>query len=389
MEKNEEKKASEAARTLAKLGASKGGKARAEALTPEERRSIAREAIKARWARREGNDEPELPKAIRSGVLTIKASPKDINIQCAVFKDKAGNAVRVLTQRSFSTALGRHKNPNRGQNSIADLPVFLAANNLQPFISEELRRSLTPVCFISEKSGGVTKAGEKGGNIAFGYRAELLPQVCNVWLEAYEANVLLPRQLHIAERCKILIKGFAVIGILALVDEATGYQEDRPADELRKILAAYVSPELLPYESRFPHEFYKQICRLNGWTFNPSNPAEGPRVIGKITNHLIYDKLPKGVLEELRRKNPIIRNGRREHKHYRFLTEDIGDPHLEKQVASVTTLMRISPNKRVFDLLFERAFPTPTPQIEMALDDDNEIWSMIETGAQESLHHLE
>jgi hypothetical protein len=80
MEKNEEKKASEAARTLAKLGASKGGKARAEALTPEERRSIVREAIKARWARREGNDEPELPKAIRSGVLTIKASPKDINI---------------------------------------------------------------------------------------------------------------------------------------------------------------------------------------------------------------------------------------------------------------------------------------------------------------------
>jgi hypothetical protein len=37
---------------LSKLGAAKGGKARAEMLTPEERRAIALRAARARWGKR-------------------------------------------------------------------------------------------------------------------------------------------------------------------------------------------------------------------------------------------------------------------------------------------------------------------------------------------------
>jgi hypothetical protein len=370
MVSKKEKSVSEAARTLSKLGASKGGKARAAALTPEERQAIAREAITARWARTKTEQDTELPRTTHTGVLKIG----DIAIQCAVLEDKR----RVLTQRSFSVALGRSKNPHKGQNSISELPPFLALKNLEPFITNELRRSLNPIRFLSVK-GGVTKEGTKGGNIAFGYPAELLPQVCNVWLDADEAGVLLPAQQRIAARCKILIKGFAVVGIIALVDEATGYQEVRNRDELHKILAAYISPELLPWAKRFPDEFYKQICRLHGWRWNPFNPAGGPRIIGKITNQLVYDKLPYGVLEELRRKNPIVYNhGRRKYKNFQFLTEDIGNPHLEKQVTTVTTLMRIAPNKRIFDILFDKAFPVMNKQIEMALDEDEEVWLAIE-----------
>lgn len=43
-------KISEAARALSKLGAKKGGHARAEALTDDERRESARKAAGARWA---------------------------------------------------------------------------------------------------------------------------------------------------------------------------------------------------------------------------------------------------------------------------------------------------------------------------------------------------
>lgn len=38
-------------RHLSNLGAAKGGRARAERLSPEERREIARKAARARWAR--------------------------------------------------------------------------------------------------------------------------------------------------------------------------------------------------------------------------------------------------------------------------------------------------------------------------------------------------
>jgi hypothetical protein len=43
--------ARELARKLGRLGGLKGGKARAEKLTPEERKEIARKAPKARWAK--------------------------------------------------------------------------------------------------------------------------------------------------------------------------------------------------------------------------------------------------------------------------------------------------------------------------------------------------
>ena len=39
------------AQALGRLGGLKGGKARAESLSPEERSAIARKAVKARWAR--------------------------------------------------------------------------------------------------------------------------------------------------------------------------------------------------------------------------------------------------------------------------------------------------------------------------------------------------
>jgi len=47
----------ESARKLGRRGGLKGGKARAEKLTPEERKEIARKAARARWDRRRRQDE--------------------------------------------------------------------------------------------------------------------------------------------------------------------------------------------------------------------------------------------------------------------------------------------------------------------------------------------
>mgnify|MGYP003561277120 CR=1 FL=1 len=56
------------------------------------------------------------------------------------------------------------------------------------------------------------------------------------------------------------MRAFARVGITALVDEATGYQYERENDELQKILKAYISEELLPWQKRFPDIFYNCIC---------------------------------------------------------------------------------------------------------------------------------
>jgi len=65
-----------------------------------------------------------------------------------------------------------------------------------------------------------------------------LPKVCEVYLEARKANALLPSQKHIAERAEILIRGLATVGIIALIDEATGYQQLREERALATILDA-------------------------------------------------------------------------------------------------------------------------------------------------------
>ena len=66
---------SDAARQLSRLGASKGGKARAKALTPEERASIASRAANARWSRSRApvplaEGEPEAKDA-RAAEITV------------------------------------------------------------------------------------------------------------------------------------------------------------------------------------------------------------------------------------------------------------------------------------------------------------------------------
>ena len=151
--------------------------------------------------------------ATHTGTLNLAGK----EIACAVLED----GTRVLTQETFLQAIGRagKAKARTGSKTLVDgMPPFLAAGNLKPFIPNELSGSTAPRVFKNPKTG------TKG----FGYNALLLPMVCEVYLEAREAGALTQQQDHIADACKILYRGLARVGIVALVDEATGYQEDRP-----------------------------------------------------------------------------------------------------------------------------------------------------------------
>lgn len=341
-------KVSEHAKALSKLGAAKGGHARKEALAPDQRREIAKRAAMARW-----DAASSLPKATHAGQLTIG----DKIISCAVLETRK----RVLTQETFLQSLGRARKPAGGTGStllVEGLPPFLAAQNLKPFISEDLLKSTTPIMFRTPNGGR-----------AFGYEAELLPKVCEVYLRARDEKVLLPQQKHVAKACEILTRGLAQVGIIALVDEATGYQQDRARDELNRILEAYISEELRPWTKRFPDEFFKQVYRLHGWEYREGHHKR-PRYVGKLVNQWVYDKLPPGVLQELKRRNPPNESWYRRYRHHQFLTEETGEPNLDKQIIEVTTLMRVADDKATFARLFNKAFPRTGQQFDLALPGD-------------------
>lgn len=325
-------------------GRAKGGKAASDAMTPEQLRERAMKGVEARRAL------GELPRATH-GSPDRPLRIGNIEIPCYVLNSE----LRVLSGRGLQTAL------NLGQGHGAILKDFLSKNALLSFINDELAMALNnPIKFVRPGRGGKT---------ALGYEATILADICDAVLSARKSGRLSDRELMIADRCELLVRGFARVGIVALIDEATGYQDVRARDELNLILQSYIAKELLPWTKKFPDEFYKQIFRLHSWPFNPMS-VKRPSYVGKLTNKLVYERLPEGVLEELKKINPPNESGNRNHRHHQFLTESIGHPHLEKHIASVTTLLRISDNWDGFKKVFIKAFPLSGDQ--QALFDDEE-----------------
>ncbi|MCJ7601818.1 MAG: P63C domain-containing protein [Desulfobulbaceae bacterium] len=324
-----------------------GGKARAEKLSKQHRSDIASVAAKARWAK---ESIGEIPKATHPGELKIG----DIRIPCAVLEDGR----RVISEHGVTTALGSRSGASKRlkktlESEGAPLPIFLAPSQLKGHINDDLLNGpLQPIVY------------KNGRRTIVGYDAVILPAACDVWLRARAAGDLQKQQLVKAQNAEILMSGLARVGIVALIDEATGYQNERDRDELHKLLAVYLSEERLAWAKRFPDEFYKQIYRLRKWSW-PSGARRTP-LLGKITNQVVYDRLPDGVLEELQSRNPVNPDtGKRSWRHHQFLSEDIGQPDLRDHLLQLIAIMRISSSWTVFLSNLKKAFPKYGDQLEL------------------------
>ena len=280
-----------------------------------------------------------------------------LKIPCYVLND----GTRVLSGRGLQEALKMVDIEDGKQTAGTRLSRYLGQKSLKPFVDKYLSSDhFRPLnCYDGSKQ-------------IHGYKAEILPDICDMFLQARKEIQLSPRQFIIAEQCEILIRAFARVGITALVDEATGYQYDREKDELQKILKAYISEELLPWQKRFPDIFYKELFRLNGWDYTVSGIKKRPGIIGKWTNTIIYEELPNGVLEELKRKTPMSESGNRTNRYHQFLTNDIGEPNLERQINKVITLFQVSDNMKQFWDNFKKMKMRQIGQMEIPFQFDED-----------------
>ena len=278
----------------------------------------------------------------------------DIEIPCYVLED----GQRVIVQRGILTAI--NMKPGTAGRGVGDrLAKFAATKAINPFVSDKLSEMIrTPIRF-QPPSGGT----------AFGYEATLLADLCDAVLEARKSGSLHFQQEHIAKQCEILVRAFAKVGITALVDEATGYQEVRARNALEEILDKFITEELGKWAKTFPDEFYKEMFRLRGWQYMPLS-VKRPGVVGKYTNDLVYQRLAPGVLGELKSRNPTYRPGQRKVRHHQWLTEDVGHPRLREHLAAVIALMKASTNWSGFYRLLQRAFPKYNTNLELPLPED-------------------
>jgi hypothetical protein len=90
-----------------------------------------------------------------------------------------------------------------------------------------------------------------------------------------------------------------------------------------------------------------------------------PQIVCYWTNDLVYERLARGVLEELQTRNPPNENGRRAVEDPQWLTEDVGHPALAKHLHAVIGFMRASSKWGRFYRLMQRAFPEQSQTIKM------------------------
>lgn len=314
-----------------------GGLARAAALAPEKRRDIAREAATARW-----DAEKSLPKVTHVGEINLGG----MAVPCAVLD----TGQRVVTSTAFYRLIAEGNTYNR--NGDFDGPNFLAAASLRPFISAEMTESLKPIPYRL----AVVKGTRGGGIVAKGILATAIPDLCDVWLRAREAGSLHHTQVALAARAEMLVRALAKTGIVALVDEATGYEKVRDRDALQALLDAYLRTELAAWAKRFPDEFYEQIFRLRGWQWKGMGEGR-PQCVGKYTKDLVYARLAPGVLEELERRARDFTERKRKPKYFQWLTDDIGVPALSQHLHATIGFMRVADTWRQFRDMMDRAFP--------------------------------
>lgn len=290
----------------------------------------------------------KVPQATHTGKLRVG----DIEFDCAVLDD--AEHTRVISETNFMEAMGMYRSgalstrraPTEG--SSAQIPLSLAYKNLKPFVDQHLSAEhFTPLAYRTPE----------GRLVTVGLPATIIPKICEVWIDADRAGALKrPRQQMIGRKSDILLRGFAHIGIIALVDEATGFQELRDREALQAILDKYLVAEHAKWAKRFPDEFYREMFKLRGWQWKGMK-VNRPSVVGHYTNDVVWDRLAPGLLDELRRLNPKDDKGNRKTKHHQWLTEQVGHPALANHLSAVIALMRASTSWDQFSRFMARSFP--------------------------------
>lgn len=331
--------ASDAGRALSKRGASKGGRARASVLTPTERSEIARRASRVRWDKEHeetgdgsppskppvlaqaNGGEPEMPYSMFPGTLSIG----DVTFECHVLSD----GKRVLTAQEVVRVLtGVITKPGSLSRYLERLPTY----------REEMLAGRTVNFMIPQRP-----------QPAYGYEAELLIEICEMYLAARDRGMLKRSQDHLAKTAEIVVRACAKVGIIALIDEATGYQAVREKNALQLKLQAFIADDLQEWAKMFPDEFWYELARLEGVRHSPRHR---PIRWGRYVMAFVYDAIDKDVGQELRKINPGPRHRR---NHHQWLRE-FGRERVHRQIGGVIAVMKLCDDMAEFKRKFKKVF---------------------------------
>jgi hypothetical protein len=316
-----------------------GGIARAEKLTTEKRREIAVRAAEIRWAR--VRDPKRLPKAVSAGVLKFG----DAELDVYVLDDRR----RVISKAAMARGLQLQ---STGGNAFLRT---MSRKGVRSALAEKLIEKIENPVFFRPLTG----------DSADGYEAEVLIEVCDALIQARNDGKLTSTQLFLARQAEIIMRSAAKIGIIALVDEASGYV-DKTKDEYRKLFDQFIRAEFRQWDLEFPDKFFDMIYRLYGLKRQKPDSTKHPQFFAHFIRKYIYHPLANSrgaILEKLEEKNPIVYDGGgRKYKFFQYLTNEIGMNAFRQHLWQVVGIGEASSDKLVFQRGFYRAFPEAIPR---------------------------
>lgn len=280
----------------------------------------------------------------------------ELEIPCYVLED----GTRVFSGRGMQKILGS-KSP-----SGSWLNRFITEGQLSEMfsagehsISEKISN---PIKFRRNNAGG----SQSDTN---GYDVTLLIDICSVIIDANRAGNF--DDEIIVRNADIIIRSVAKVGIIALVDEVTGYNKakERAKDELQQFLKKFISDEASKWIKVFNDTFFEDLYKMHKWTWTET--SKRPGVVGRWINDIVYDRLAPLIRKELENKNPKNENGNRPYKHHQFLTREIGLPKLKEYLEAVHAFAMLSDYDWCkFMRFMDKVYPRQYQQIEIDFDFD-------------------
>jgi hypothetical protein len=273
----------------------------------------------------------QLPFSLFRGELTMG----DVIFEVHVLNDHR----RVLTQRELVRVL------TGGRDS----------SNIQRYLERNPR---APEDFLDSRIIQFKVPGSP--SVAHGYEATVLIEVCDLYLQARKLKELRGRQLALATQAEIVVRSSAKVGIIALIDEATGFQQVRERRALQLKLQAFIAEEMQDWVKMFPEDFWLELARLEGIKYSAQHR---PIRWGKYVMMFVYDSIDPDVGRELRAKNPSPRFRK---NHHQWLKE-FGKERLNNQIQQVIAIMKLCDDMDDFKKKFAKVFNKGPIQLEFDL----------------------
>src|ERR1700674_226420 len=309
--------------------ASKGGEARMQKLSANQRKTLAKKAADARWSKAKSGAlvrEDLIPKATHWGELLVGEK----TLPCY----RLATGERVFSLKGVVVSLI--------ETEGGQLAEYIKVKSLKDFLPSDLvpaENDQIPALIQFDTGGeGFTKH-------ASGLPVEKFIDLCDAYSKAAETGNLTERQQRIAINANAFLRACAKVGIIALVDEATGYQADRPLDELQFKLKLFLAEEMRKWEKTFPDDLWVQFGRLTNWK---GTLHQRPKYWGKLVMELIYEYLDPDVAQWLRENAPQPIHGQ---NYFQWLSEQYG---LKKLIEHIWKVIGVASTCANMDELRQR-----------------------------------